>query len=137
MRATNSRFSRGKILVEAEVLRHVADARLDLRGFSADVVTEAVAAAFVGREQAAQHADGGGLARPIRPEEAEHRAALDLHREVAHDHAAAERFGQAVHVDDDVARRLSRARGGSAHFDACGAGFGAAVLRDNSVTSTG
>ena len=130
-------LAHGKILVEAEVLRHVANARLDLRRFSADVVTEAGAAAFVGREQAAQHADGGGLARPIRPEEAEDRAALDLHREVAHDHAAAERFDQAVHVDDDVARRFRRARCRLAHFDACGAGFGAAVLRGNSVTSTG
>ena len=104
MRATNSRFSRGKILVEAEVLRHVADARLDLRGFSADVVTEAVAAAFVGREQAAQHADGGGLAGAVGAEKAVDGAALDLHRQVMHHLAAAERLRQPVDLDGNLRR---------------------------------
>jgi hypothetical protein len=126
-----------KILVETEVLRHVADARLDLCGFGADVEAEAGAAALVGREQAAQHADGGGLARAVGAEEAEDRAAPDLHRQVADDHSPAERFGQAAHVDDDVARRLGRDRGRRAHRDACGVGAGAAVFRGNSVTSTG
>ncbi len=93
-----------EIVVEAEALRHVADAGLDLGGIGADVVTETGAAAFVRREQPAQHADGGGLAGAIGSEEAEDGAAFDLHGEVAHHLPPAERFGQAVHVDDDVGR---------------------------------
>src|SRR5262249_33625963 len=52
-----------QVLVQAEALRHVADADLDLVGLGADVVTEAGAVPFVRREQPAQHADGRGLAR--------------------------------------------------------------------------
>ena len=57
---------------------------------------------FVGREQTAQHADGGGLAGAVRPEKAVDRAALHLHRQIAHHRAAVEVFGQALDIDDDV-----------------------------------
>jgi hypothetical protein len=43
--------------------------------------------ALVGREQAAQHADGGGLAAAVRAEEAIDAAARDLHVEMV-DHLA-------------------------------------------------
>ena len=93
-----------EVLIEAEALRHVADVALDLVGLGADVVAEAGAVALVGREQPAQHADGRGLAGAVGAEEAVDRAALDLHRQVAHDLAAAEGFGQPVDIDGDVGR---------------------------------
>ena len=91
-----------EVLVERELLRHVADLALDHVGLRADVVAEAGAGALVGREQAAQHADGGGLAGAVGAEEAVDRAALDLHGQVAHHRAPVETLGQALHVDDDV-----------------------------------
>src|SRR5262249_19609304 len=93
-----------EVVVEREALRHVADPRLDLLGFAADVEAEAGAAPGVGREQAAQHADGRGLSRAVRPEEAVDQPALDPHGEVAHHGAAGERFGQTLAVDRDVGR---------------------------------
>ena len=97
-----------QVLIQAEALRHVADLALDLVGLGADVVAEAGAGAFIRRQQAAQHADRGRLAGAVRAEEAVDRAALDLHREVAHHRAAVEFFGQAVHIDDDIGRRSFR-----------------------------
>src|SRR3546814_14743985 len=64
-----------------------------------------VCSSDLGPQQAAQHADGRRLAAAIRAEEAVDQAAAHLHREVADDHAAAERLGQAMDVDDDVAGR--------------------------------
>jgi len=110
-----------QILIEAEALRHVADMPLDLVGVPADVVAEASALAAVGRQQAAQHADGRRLARTIRPEEAIDRAASHLHRQIADHLARAERFRQAAHIDGDVALARSVGHGlrgvrHSAHF---------------------
>ena len=81
-----------QVLIQAEALRHVADLALDLVGVAADVVAEAGALAAIGRQQAAEHADGGGLAGAVGAEEAVDRAALHLHRQVMHDLAAAERL---------------------------------------------
>src|SRR6202008_1322576 len=64
-----------------------------------------------------------GLARAIGAEKAKNRAAFDLHRQVTHHYSAAERFGQPVHVDDDVGRRaVDRfgGGGGGAPRDAAG-----------------
>jgi hypothetical protein len=93
-----------EILIEAEALRHVADLALDLVGVAANVEAEAGPLAGVGRQQAAEHADGRGLAASVRAEEAIDRAALDLHREVMHDLAAAKRLRQAGDIDGDVRR---------------------------------
>ena len=93
-----------EVLIEAEALRHVADMHADLVRLGADVVAETRAAPAVGREQPAQHADGRGLARAVRPEEAVDRAALHPHREIAHHDAVAERFGEAFDLDGDVGR---------------------------------
>src|SRR4029450_4445535 len=99
-----------EILVEAEALRHVADVALDLVRLPANVVTEAGAAAFVGGEQAAQHADGRGLARAIGTEEAVDLPALDAHRQIAHGLAAVEGFRRPSDIDGDVRRRGHSAR---------------------------
>src|SRR5262249_49540956 len=94
-----------EILIEAEALRHVADVVLDLVRLCADVVAEARAATFVGSEQTAQHADGRGLARPVRPEEAVDLSALDAQRQIAHGLAPVEGFRQALDLDGDIGRR--------------------------------
>ena len=65
-----------EVLVEAEALRHVADVALDLLALRADVVAERRAAAAVGRQQPAQHAQRGGLAGAVGAEEAVDLAAL-------------------------------------------------------------
>ena len=59
-----------KVLIQAEALRHVADLALEPVGVAADVVAEAAPLAAVGRQQAAEHADGGGLAGTVGAEEA-------------------------------------------------------------------
>ncbi len=105
-----------KVLIQAEALGHVADLALDLVGFGEDVVAEAGAGPLVGRQQPAQHADGGGLAGAVRSQEAVNRAALDLHGKVAHHRPAVELLGQVVDVDRDVGCAVLRA-----HF---GASFG-------------
>jgi hypothetical protein len=72
-------LAHGQVLIQAETLGHVADLALDLVGVLQDVVAEAGALAAVGRQQAAEDADGRGLARTVRPEKAVNRAALHLH----------------------------------------------------------
>jgi hypothetical protein len=55
----------GQVLVEPELLRHVADVTLDRVGLADHVVAEAGAAARIRLQQAAQHADAGGLAAAV------------------------------------------------------------------------
>src|SRR6202790_5505878 len=95
-------FAHRQILVQRKALRHVADLALDLVGVAADVVAETPALAAVGRQQPAQHADGGGLAGTVGAEEAVDGAALHLHRQIMHHLAAAERLCQALDVDRNV-----------------------------------
>src|SRR5690606_20090319 len=59
-----------QILVERELLRHVAGLLLDAGRIAPDVEAEAGALALVGRQQSAQHADGRRLARSIGAEKA-------------------------------------------------------------------
>ena len=65
--------------------------------------------ALVGREQAAQHADGRGLAAAVGAEKAADLAALDLDADMVDHRARAEALDQAAHVDDRAHR--------SAHVD--------------------
>ena len=88
------------------MLGHVADVALDLVGLAADVVAETGAAPLVGCKEPAQHADGRGLARAVGTQKAVDLPAPHLHREIAHDLAAVEGFGQAFDLD----RNLRRAR---------------------------
>src|SRR5262249_20745260 len=62
-------FPDAEVLVVAEPLRHVADVALDVGLLPAHVVTQAGAGTGVGREQAAEHADEGGLAAAVGAEE--------------------------------------------------------------------
>ena len=82
MRATKSRFSRdGQVLPEGESLCHVADIALDLGAVAQDVEAQAGAAAGVGLQQSAHHADGGGLAAAVGAQEAEDLAAAHAQRQ--------------------------------------------------------
>ncbi len=95
-------LANGEILPERETLRHVAGVTLDLLGLANDVVAETGALAAVGREQSAEHADGGGLAAAVGAEKAEDLAAPYRKRKVLDDVVLAEVLVDAVHVDDDV-----------------------------------
>ena len=98
-----------EVLVEAELLRHVSDLAADARGVADDVVAEAGAAAAVGHQQAAQHADGRRLAAAVGAEKAADLALRDLEIEPV-DHAPrAEALAQPVDVDDEPGHRPIRA----------------------------
>src|SRR5206468_1702801 len=88
-----------EILVEAETLRHVTDAALDLVGIAADVEAETGALAAIGGQQPAQHPDRCRLARAVRTEEAIDRSPLHLHRQIMHDLATVEGLAQSLDVD--------------------------------------
>src|SRR5690606_12243967 len=68
-------FLHRQVLVQAEALGHVADVLLDRLGLAHDVEADDAPRARGGREDAAEHADGGGLAGAVRPEHAEDPAA--------------------------------------------------------------
>ena len=92
----------GEVLIQAEMLGHVADVALDLVGFAANVVAETGAASLVGSEQPAEHADGCGLARAVGAEEAVDLPASHLHGEIAHNLAPVEGFGQPFDLDRNL-----------------------------------
>src|SRR5271165_1092869 len=135
-----------EVLVQAEMLRHVAYMALDLVGVGADVVAEAGAAARVRREQAAQHADSRRLAGAVGAEKAVDLPALHLNGEIAHHLPAVEGFGQSLDRNGDVARRQVRRPGivgwgcGLAHFPASpslSAAWPGSADSPRSVTSIG
>src|SRR5213079_1421110 len=92
-------FAGGEILVQPELLRHVADALADLLGRGRDVDARHGGGARRGLEDAAQHPDGGGLSRAIRPQQPEHFALLDAQRELAHRRDRAEAAREAPRLD--------------------------------------
>ena len=96
----------GEVLIKREALGHVAHPPLDEMALGEDVVAQTSPAAAVGGQQAAEHADGRGLARTIGAEKPVDLPAPHLQGEILHHHARAERLGQPRHVDDDVGRRL-------------------------------
>ena len=66
----------------------------------AHVEAEAGALALVRRQQAAEHADGRGLARAVGPEKAVDRALRHADVEMVDHRALAEALGQPADVDD-------------------------------------
>ncbi len=99
----------GEIFVEAEALGHVADLAADRQCLMCDVQAQAGAAAAVGRQQTAQHADGGGLAAAVGTEEAADLAGLDLQIQPFHHLARPEALAQIVDVDDQRGHRAAPA----------------------------
>ncbi len=97
-----------EVLIIRELLRHVADLLLDAAGVAAHVEAEAGALAFVGRQQAAEHADGGGLARAVRPKKAIDGPFGHADVEMIDHRPLAKAFGQAPHIDDGRLDHCSR-----------------------------
>src|SRR5690606_9654092 len=80
----------------------VPHAQLDPARFAPQVVAQALALARVGFEQAAQHADGCGLAAAVGAQEAADLAAPHLDGDVVDHGASAKALGQAAHVDGEL-----------------------------------
>ena len=72
------------------------------------VVAQARAAAFVGAEQAAEHADERGLAAAVGTEEAADLALADLQIDVIDGRALAEPLGHSVNIDGKIVGHRSR-----------------------------
>src|SRR5262245_19671873 len=89
-----------QILVEGEALRHVADLELDPVALGQDVEPEAGALPRIRLQQPAQHADGGGLAAAIGPEEADDLSFRHFEIDMVHHHPAAEALGEPCDRDD-------------------------------------
>ena len=71
-------FEPGQVLVDGRVLAGEADPRAQLGGVADDVEAVDAGAPAAGRQERRENPDGGGLAGAVRPQQAEHRAALDL-----------------------------------------------------------
>jgi len=71
-------FADAQVAVQAELLRHVADAAFDGLRLGNDVVTEDRGRPFRRPQHAAKHADDRRLAAAVGAEQSKDRAALDL-----------------------------------------------------------
>ena len=119
----------GEFVVEREPLAHVADARLDLLGVAHDVEARHAALAGSRCEQAAEHADGGGLARAVGSEKTE-----DLAAPHAEAHAGdGLECAETLHEVADLDNRLGGGGGGSGH----GAAGGVPMAETNTSSSEG
>jgi hypothetical protein len=100
-----------EVLIEAEFLGHVADLTANLVGLADDIEAETSPASAIGREQAAQHADGGGFAAAVGAEKAADLAFGNLQAEPIDHSMRAEALAQIVHVDDKRASGAAFAHG--------------------------
>ena len=91
-----------QVAVEAEVLGHVADATADPLRLTHDVEAEHRGVSRRGAQEAQQHADGGGLPRPVGSQEAENLPPANAEAHVIHGGEAVEFFGQPF-GDDGIA----------------------------------
>ena len=87
----------GEVVVESETLRHVSDPAAHLLWLRDHVVTSDHGRTGRWSHQAAEYVNGGGLARAVRPEQAEDLTRPDLQIEMVHRHPSAEGLGEAVH----------------------------------------
>ncbi len=95
---------------EREVLRHEPDAPAGLDVVRIGRLAKQPRLAFGGGQEARQHLHRGGLSAPVRAEEAEDLASLDLEADVAHGGEIAEAPGKAL-GDDRGFALPRRARG--------------------------
>jgi hypothetical protein len=86
-----------QVLVEGGVLEDQADVAADLVPLPGDVVAGHARRPAAGGEQRAQDLDGGGLARPVGPQEPEGLAGRDLEVDAPHRLDGAEALAEAVH----------------------------------------
>ncbi len=97
-----------KILVETESLGHVADLALDSGRLAANVEAQARAASAIGREEPAEHSNGGGLSASVGTKESVDLPAPHLQPESVDDHLVAEALGEALHIDGERASAMGR-----------------------------
>src|SRR5258706_385687 len=123
-----------QVFPERETLRHVTDFALDIGRLRHHVVAQAGAAARIGREQAADHADRGRFAAAVRPEEAEDLAARHLEAQVAHHMLVAEALVQALDVDGQLGGHCTVTSSGCPGLSlSASAGSGRASIRNTSL----
>ena len=122
-------FADTQVLVVTEFLRHVADMAFDVGLLRTHVVAEARAGTGVGGEQAAEHADEGGLAATVGAEEAVDFAAAYAEIDGVDDGLGAETLGDSGDVDREVG-----ARGGGGGWGGHGDG-GAAGGSERSLSA--
>ncbi|MCY1356762.1 hypothetical protein D9M69_432230 [compost metagenome] len=107
--------------VEGVELRHHAQLRLDGQRVARHLQAQRLDAAAIGRGEAQAHADGGGLARAVRPDHAQALAGRDLEREVVDDRGLAVALAQPTDLEQRGRGRRGRRGGG-------GVGWHAAIL---------
>src|SRR4029078_461757 len=88
-----------EVVVERKLLRHIADAPLDLFGWKTDADPSHHGASRRGGHQPAQHPDGSGFAGAVRSQEAEDLARLDVQVQVGNGGEIAEALGQFLDAD--------------------------------------
>ena len=93
-------FVDGQIDIEAEALGHVADGVLDGLGFADHVMAGHPGLAFGGIQQAAEHAQGRGLACAIRADQSEDFAAGDVQVQAIHGRQGVEPPGEVPGAND-------------------------------------
>jgi hypothetical protein len=96
-------FAHREVAVQRELLRDVADALAGLRARMPQVDAGHAQLAAAGGQQAAEHAEGGGLARAVGAEQAEDLAAPHREAGAGHGGEIAEAAHEVFHFDDDFA----------------------------------
>ena len=92
----------GQRLVDGGVLPGQPDPGAHRRGFGDDVVAQHAGTPGVRAQQRGEHAHGGGLARAVRPEQAEHGAAADREVHAVERPGRPEALAQVLDLDDGV-----------------------------------
>ena len=99
-------LAHAQVVEQRELLRHVADAAAQFFGLLRQVQAEHFDLAFGRRHQAAQHADGRGLARTVGAEEAVDVRLRHAQVHVVDGDQGLEALGQAARADREVGRRV-------------------------------
>ena len=97
---------RGQLVIEGELLRHIADHAFDLLQVARHIQAGDARLTVAGPEQAAEQADDGGFAGAIGTQETEDGALADLEADVVNGSEVAKPFGQPLALDHRVAWHL-------------------------------
>src|SRR5688572_23689847 len=97
-----------QVVVQTELLRHVADAPTDPFGIGSDVDAGDLRSPGRRLHQAAEHPDRCRLARPVRPEEAEHLAPSDRQVEIVDGNEGTERLAEVLRPHGETSGRVRR-----------------------------
>ena len=89
----------GQVLIEREPLGHVAGLALDRLALAAEIQAQHRSLARVRGQEAAEHAQGGGLARAVGAEEAGDPALFHLDRDILDDMFVAEALVEPPDID--------------------------------------